>query len=183
MKKWNPKIDNYLLCLLLVINSIGFLYFEKFLIFKILLVILLVCIIGWQMAVPSSSAAVYLSYFLTIWLLLNLYFTVNFPLASQIFFLAIVLLGAGHAWFFRHQPFFLVYLPLFFLIFCEIYLVLSFWPIDPIAKSMIELLVFYLFWEIIDLKQKNQTTQFWQPIVVTVIIFILTIATTSWYTV
>jgi hypothetical protein len=183
VKKWPiPKADTLIFLGLLLLGSIGFWYFEKLLAFRILYLILFAIILIWQLLLPSSFAGIYLSYFVTFWVLINLYFTVNVPIGSQLFFVFALILNGVHLYFLRSYQNFWPNALLFILIFSEIYMALSFWPADPISKAMILLLLFYSFWEAVELNQNRSFNLIWQPLVVSGILFFLTVATTSWYT-
>ena len=180
MKRWlTLRIEGIILLASFLIGGAGFLYFEKMLLLKIVFLILLLFLLWWHFRFPSSRALIYLFYFLLVWNVLNLYFTVSFAYAHLIFLLLILALSFLYTIFFRIISFWWSYVLLYLVICLEIYLGLSFWPTDPYSKSMMILLAFYIYWEMVLAKGKTQS--FWSIISVALILFFLILVTTSWY--
>ncbi len=159
-----------ILIAILAATLVGFWYFENSLLFKISVVILaasglLVACLKKIDRPPLKSPhefIILLALYLGIFTLYNLLYGLSIPL----YLVMIAILGLVSGLFFGllildrldtiiNPPLFWVFIILVGLVILEIFLSLSFWPIDPKVKSLMIVVIFYLLMNLIYLFSHN----------------------------
>lgn len=173
---------------LFLLAFLGFLSFEKALILKILMVILILGAGYFLLSQEKFDFLAIIVFYLLLFNLYNFYFVMTWPL--WLVMLLLLLFTAGIFYLTNwinieliDKRLNLVYLLLIALIILEIFLALIPWPTDPKGKAMILATVFYLFTGLVSLKAHQQLD--WKKslsyLAISFLIILAIIITTQWY--
>lgn len=149
MKTWVKLAWNLLIIVQLGLIILGFFYFETSLILKVL--ILLLMLIGILCLRPTPEILLYLILYLGLYDLYNVRYGLAIPLAIII----AIVFGLSCLIFYQESRFrqflkeldknlLLLFMTSIGLIILEIFLTMTFWPVDPKIKSLAIVIVFYV---------------------------------------
>lgn len=129
-----------------------------------------------------------LTAFLNFWIVFNIYFNFSLPLWGSMILALVVAVALFYYLFWAcgiFSDYLLSFLVLIGLVILEIFVTLSYWPVDFITKSMILTLVFYVFSGLCIIRAKKELTKkvIAEYLVLFIIIFSVIIFTMKWYTV
>jgi len=129
-----------------------------------------------------------LAAFLDFWVIYSIYSNFNLSLWMNMIIILVVALGLFYYLFWACGIFAEYILPftiLLGLVILEIFVALSFWPVDASTKSIILILVFYTFSGLLVLRAKKELTkrEILEYLILFIILFLIIIFTMRWYTV
>jgi len=166
----------------------GFLNFESSWIVRIAVLILSCFAIIYLFWKNYFEFLILVIYFLALFDFYNLYFMIGLPLWAVMIFVFFVSAGIIYLYFAYKKnsienKIALFYVVFFALIALEIFLSLIPWPADPKNKAMIILSVFYIFYNLILLKEKNEweLKKIYPYLIIMVVIIVLVVTTIKWY--
>lgn len=174
---------------LLLLGIIGFWHFEFMWFYKVLILGMAILAFIWYFWQGKVDFIIYLIFALLIYNMDNLNLISNWQL-----FLIILAIIAVSSWLFYLLLYFdsgltipfgmmIFYLLLFDLFYVEIFVTLSYWPANPISKSVILVSIFYFLYQTIFLRLTNmlQLKKLLPYFLVSGVAIILIISTTQWY--
>lgn len=190
-----------ILPILLIISLNGFIFFEASTIFIHLVIILssfCFYLFFSRMKIPlSKDESIIVTYywldlisFLTAFLyflfIQNLLFVKNFPIWSLMIF---IMLGAYLIFYYvlwarskegRIVP---LFSSLFSLILLESFLMMSFWNIDPVPKSLLMVIILYFYLGVLDLKLRGELTgkKIIEYLLISIVATLIIILTIKWW--
>jgi hypothetical protein len=129
-----------------------------------------------------------LTAFLDFWVIFNIYS--NFGLALWVGMILILIISVGLFYYLFwaggiYSNYILTFTVLLGLVILEIFVTLSFWPVDFSTKSIILILIFYVFSGLLILRAQKEMTlsKVLEYIILFVVIFLIVILTMKWFTV
>lgn len=188
---WGPVQKRIIVTVLLLVGVLGFWFFQGFLFLKILAVVLAILSLYTFWFKEKGELIVFFSLYFGIYTLYNLYFSgLYFP---QYLWQSMLTIAAAAAllylilfWPYRHlyNTYQLIfYQILTILILMEVFLALTFWPINPETKSLILVLTFYTISNLV-LAKFTESLNFQtvsRVLSLSAILLILAISTTKWF--
>lgn len=187
--KINQIIHHFILGLLFILGIVGFFHFEYAWFYKIAIISMVFIGLLWFLGQGKLDFTIYLVFALLIYNLDNLNLISGWKL-----FLIISIIALINSYLFYLMLFFdyeravsmgllLFYMALFDLFIVEIFLSLSYWPANPISKSIILVSLFYLFYQVAYLRFQNmlQLKKIYPHILVSMVAIILIISSAQWY--
>jgi hypothetical protein len=178
---WNNfnRYKDISLYILVIVFMLGFFLIEMSWILKILMI----CLCAWayfvSFKIKENNFLVIVLYFLLFYNCYSLFFTLGMPLWLPM--ILVTLLTASIYYFYSTDS--IAYAVLLTLIVLEIFLSLVSWPTDPKGKSLILVGIIYLFYGISAQKDHNKL-EFKKSIsyiVICLLIIILVVLTSQWY--
>jgi len=129
-----------------------------------------------------------LTAFLDFWVIFNIYLNFGWSLWLNMLFLLALSLGLFYYLFWAagiFADYILSFTVLLGLIILEVFIALSFWPVDFSTKSIILILIFYTFSGLLILKAKKELDKkgVLEYLILFLVIFLLIIFSMKWYTV
>ena len=166
----NHLIIKIITGLLLVVSLIGFFYFETSVISRFLVIVFSLSSFGWMLLQKNEKpplaskreVLVLLVLYLGFFSIYNLLYGLGIPLyfvmlavwmlCSAMFYILLALDDINTL---LSHPLFWVFISLVGLVTLEVFLSLSFWPVDPKVKSLILVVIYYIITKIIYLYTHN----------------------------
>ena len=129
-----------------------------------------------------------LTAFLDFWVIFSIYFNFGLPLWMGMIFILVAALALFYYLFWAcgiFADYILPFTVLLGVVILEVFVSLSFWPVNFATKSIILILVFYLFSGLLILRAKKELTkkEIAEYLILFIIIFLIIIFTMNWYTV
>jgi len=187
--KINQLIHYLILGLLFILGIVGFFHFEYTWFYKLAIVAMSFIGLIWYLGQGKLDFAIYLVFALAVYNLDNLNLVSGWQLFLIMFFIIVLNSYLFYLMLFFDSEtdislnFLIFYTVLFDLFVIEIFLSLSYWPANPISKSIILVSLFYLFYQIAYYRFQNmlQLKKIYPHILVSVIAIILIISSAQWY--
>lgn len=149
MKTLSKYIWSFLCLIALILGVVGFFYFETSILLRILVIIL--GLIGLLTVRNTSEILVLLTLYLGLYDLYNIRYGLALPLSVIILVVFGLTLLCFSLWyhFQKHPPYLdknilLLYLVIIGLVVMELFLTMSFWPVDPKIKGLVIVVIFYI---------------------------------------
>ena len=206
VKRKRLKMKKAILPVFLIFGAIFFLLFEpSFLLRQIVIILSISAFILFfviyrkiPLEKPNDSANKYvydllffllnLTAFLDYWVIHSIYFNFNIPLWFGMILVLIVSVGLFYYLFWSsgiYSDYILTFTVLLGLVILEVFVNLSFWPVDFSTKSIILILVFYVFSGLLIIRAKKELNfrNVFEYLIIFIAIFLIIIFTMKWYTV